>query len=58
VDYVDQLMERGYTRADATMAWEIADVGGSNLLLNLQAAERIESTAVHDDEGNDSIANE
>jgi hypothetical protein len=54
-DYVDQLMERGYTRADATMAWEIADVGGSNLLLNLQAAERIESI-VPDDKGNDSNA--
>ncbi len=51
-DYVDQLIERGYTRTDATMAWEIADVGGSNLLLNLQAAERIESI-VPNDKGND-----
>lgn len=54
-DYVDQLMERGYTKADATLAWEIADVGGSNLLLNLQAAERIEAT-VPDNKGNDSYA--
>ena len=36
MDYVDRLVERGYTHADATSAWEIAINGGSNLLLNLQ----------------------
>ena len=56
VDYVDQLMERGYTRADATSAWEIADVGGSNLLLNLQEAEKIQSPATDGVEGNNSNA--
>jgi hypothetical protein len=41
VDYVDQLIKRGYTHAAATSAWEIANIGGSNLLLNLRQAERI-----------------
>ncbi len=35
-------MERGYTRTQATAAWHTAINGGSNLLLNLQQAEKIE----------------
>ena len=38
VDYVDQLVERGYTHAEAMSAWEISVNGGSNLLLKLQQA--------------------
>ena len=41
VDYVDQLMERGYTRAAATEAFKIAINGGANLLLNLQQTDTI-----------------
>jgi hypothetical protein len=41
VDYVDQLLERGYTHGEAATAWEIANNDGSNLLLNLQQAETI-----------------
>ncbi len=41
VDYVDQLMERGYTRAEATEAWKIAINGGANLLFNLQQTDTI-----------------
>jgi hypothetical protein len=41
LDYVDQLMERGYTQAEAMSAWEIANNGGSNLLLNLQQSDTI-----------------
>ena len=41
VDYVDQLMERGYTQAEAQSAWLITINGGSNLLLNLQQADAI-----------------
>lgn len=44
VDYVGQLMERGYTRAEATEAWRIASDGGLNLLLNVQQAETIAET--------------
>ena len=40
--YVDQLIKRSYTRAEATEAWHTALHGGSNLLLNLQQAEKIE----------------
>jgi len=40
-DYVDQLVERGYTHGEAATAWEIANNDGSNLLLNLQQAETI-----------------
>lgn len=43
VDYVDQLMTRGFTHAAATSAWEIASNGGSNLLLRLQQTENIEA---------------
>ena len=41
VDYVDQLMRRGYTRAEATEAWKIAINGGANLLFNLQQTDTI-----------------
>jgi hypothetical protein len=39
VDYVNQLMERGYAQRDADSAWRIATTGGTNLLRNLQQAE-------------------
>ncbi len=42
VAYVEQLMERGYTRTQATTAWHTAINSGSSLLLNLQQAEKIE----------------
>ncbi len=39
VDYVGQLMERGYAEVDAEAAWRTAAGGGTNLLRNLQQAE-------------------
>ncbi len=39
VDYVDQLMERGYMPADAAFAWYTATNGGANLLRDLQRLE-------------------
>jgi hypothetical protein len=39
VDYVDQLMERGYAQGEAVEAWHTANSGGLNLLRNLQQAE-------------------
>lgn len=39
VDYVDQLIERGYSKGEAAEAWRTADSGGLNLLRNLQQAE-------------------
>ena len=39
VDYVDQLMKRGYMRADAEFAWYLAANGGTNLLHDLQRVE-------------------
>ena len=39
VDYVDQLMERGYGQAEAMDAWRTARDGGMNLLCNLRQAE-------------------
>ncbi len=39
VDYVRQLMERGYAQAEAAEAWRTANSGGLNLLCNLQQAE-------------------
>ena len=36
VDYVDQLIERGYSQGEAEEAWRTADSGGMNLLRNLQ----------------------
>ncbi len=39
LDYVDQLMKRGYSRADAATAWITASNGGQNLLLSLQQEE-------------------
>ncbi len=41
VHYVDQLMERGLTRAEATEAWKMAINGGANLLFNLQQTDTI-----------------
>ena len=41
IDYVDQLTNRGYEREDAKAAWRIAFSGGSNLLRNLQQADKI-----------------
>ena len=41
VDYVDQLMERGYTQVEATEAWKIAINSGANLLFNLQQIDTI-----------------
>ena len=39
VDYVDQLMKRGYKHGEAVEASRIAKNGGLNLLRNLQQAE-------------------
>ena len=39
VDYVDQLIERGYSKGEAAEAWRTADSGGLNLLRNLQQTE-------------------
>ncbi len=39
VDFVDQLMERGYAQAEAAEAWRTASNGGTNLLRNLHQAE-------------------
>ena len=41
VDYVDQLIERGYSKGEAAEAWHTADSGGLNLLRNLQRAEQL-----------------
>jgi hypothetical protein len=51
VDYVDQLVKRGYTHGEATTAWEIANNKGSNLLLNLQQTETIAEADQPDSEG-------
>ena len=40
LDYVDQLIQRGYTKLDASAAWRTATSGGLNLLLNLQLADQ------------------
>ena len=53
VDYVYQLMGYGYTHEEATSAWQIAINGGSNLLLNLQQAEKIEESDCPDAECDD-----
>lgn len=39
VDYVDQLIARGYSKGEAAEAWRTADSGGLNLLRNLQQTE-------------------
>jgi uncharacterized membrane protein YbhN (UPF0104 family) len=39
LEYVEQLLERGYLRADAEAAWRIAKNGGMNLLTNLHQVE-------------------
>ena len=39
VDYVDQLIVRGYSQGEAAEAWRTADSGGMNLLRNLQQSE-------------------
>ncbi len=39
VDYVDQLIERGYSKGEAAEAWRTASSGGLNLLRNLQQTE-------------------
>ncbi len=39
VDYLDQLIRRGYEQEDAVAAWRTASGGGLNLLRNLQQAE-------------------
>lgn len=39
VDYVNQLIERGYAQAEAEEAWRTTICGGMNLLRNLQQAE-------------------
>ena len=39
VDYVGELIERGFSKGDAVEAWRTADSGGWNLLLKLQQAE-------------------
>ncbi len=45
MDYVSQLMERGYTREQASEAWHIALNGGTNLLLNLRQTEKTGKTS-------------
>jgi hypothetical protein len=37
--FVNQLMKRGLTHADAEAAWRTASAGGSNLLRNFQQSE-------------------
>jgi len=60
VDYVDQLIERGYSKGEAAEAWRTADSGGLNLLRNLQQAElgeeieRLETTINTPNEEGDS----
>ena len=39
VDYVNHLIERGYSKGEAAAAWRSADSGGVNLLRNLQQTE-------------------
>jgi hypothetical protein len=39
LDYVEQLMERGYVQVDAEAAWRMAENGGMNLLANLHQVE-------------------
>lgn len=39
LDYVEQLMERGFARVDAEAAWRIAKNGGMDLLTNLRQVE-------------------
>ncbi len=39
VDYVGELIERGYSKGEAVEAWRTADSGGLNLLIKLQQAE-------------------
>ena len=39
IDYVNHLIERGYTHGEAAEAWRTASNGGLNLLRNLQQAE-------------------
>jgi hypothetical protein len=39
IDYVDQLIERGYAQAEAEAAWRIAKNGGMDLLTNLHQVE-------------------
>ena len=56
VDYVYQLVERGYTQAEAASAWEIASNGGFNLLFNLQQTDTIAKTDQRGDKHNDSNA--
>ena len=56
VDYVDQLMESGYTHSEATSAWETAIKSWSSLLRILQQADTVAETDRRDDERNDSNA--
>ncbi len=44
LDYVEQLMERGYARVDAEAAWRIAKNGGMDLLTNLHQVELADET--------------
>ena len=39
LDYVQQLVDRGYVRVDAEAAWRTAETGGMNLLRNLHQVE-------------------
>ncbi len=39
LDYISQLVERGYDQVAADVAWRSADDGGTNLLRNLRQAE-------------------
>ena len=39
LDYISQLVERGYDQVAAEVAWRSADDGGTNLLRNLRQAE-------------------
>jgi len=56
IDYINQLVERDYTRAEATSAWEIVNNGGANLLLALQQTETIAEADWSDSERNDTNA--
>jgi hypothetical protein len=51
VEYVDQLMRRGYSEAEALGAWDILANGGANLLLNLQQTDTFVQTERNKDDG-------
>ena len=57
-EYIDQLTGYGFSKDEATSAWEIKSNGGSNLLLNLQQADTLVEIDQKDDGHGSSDANE